>query len=1136
VAFLGAGVSAPLYPLWTGVIGELVGLASAKLNAQAADSCRALASGHPEAVVELVRRELGAAEYRQVLREVFRVRRDTATGRTWTPTQELVARCAFKAVVTTNYDPGILDARMRVRPGASGTGFVTWADEDAMDRWRTGDVFGGDELPVLFAHGHHNRPEDVVLAAADYRRAYGGKLARVLGRLIDGGRLVWVGFSFADQRIGAVIREVAESTGTRADPGGPARHVAIMPWDPAAAAGGGVASDDPEVLAALAEIEYGCRLVLYPAPDGDHSALQTLLAGLADPRFPPVPADAAVPRGRAADAGGRGGARAAGGVPAAPAVSSASPPAGEEARPRPAAGPVVRWMHIGTPVEHFTGRVDELARLDWWAADPEVRLVGVTAWGGAGKTALVTEWLTRHSGPAGPGAGRGVRGLFAWSFYEDPSAEAWAQALLAWAGREFGLPVGSGSPAARVLALARQVPLLLVLDGLEVVQEGPAGARFGRLLDGVLRDALTGWCQLDHAGLVVLTSRFPFADLDGFDGAAARMLEVPPLTVGEGAALLAASGADWVGAADRHALAGAVDGHALAVAVLAAALATAVGTDVAALREELVRAGRTDARVDRVLAFYADRLGEADRRLAAVVALFPRPVPAVTVLTLGGHAMLGAPLAGWTEACLAAAVRQRLAGLLTWHPNRTVSAHPLVRDTFRPLALTGESARLASEATLAGLPAGRVTSREDGLRVVEMVELLLEASQWEPADQLYRARAGDREGAWLDLPAARVGQRGATAFVATATRRDACRTRLTDGSLAYYLNAAGLCGIAAGDPDSALGDLHAAADLARARGDKPNLVIALCNLSGCHWYLGDAGQSRAAAAEAVAVAHATGDRGQLLYSHGYLGAALDLAGDTVGAGAAFTAADLLQVTDDLGGGHLYSLGGVWWGEFLARTGRTRPARQLTERNRKISEREGWNDAVACCDRLLARIDLLADGPGQAAGGRLAAAARTFRDGEVLGEWAATLPDLAEHARRSGDLDRAEALCAQAVAAAGPRGLVPAHAKALAVRAAARADRYSGGATGRLARARDDAEHALRLATRVRHLPWVELDALAAHARIDTVEGRDRGWRARSEALHSALVPPGLDSDPLTTVERQGANSASLRRFNPDWWG
>ena len=109
--------------------------------------------------MEIVRRGLGPGVYREVLRQVLRARTDPESGRSWTPVQELVCRCAFKAVVTTNYDPGIVDARMRVRPGASATGFTTWEDELGLDRWRTGDVFGEAELPVLFAHGQHNRPD-----------------------------------------------------------------------------------------------------------------------------------------------------------------------------------------------------------------------------------------------------------------------------------------------------------------------------------------------------------------------------------------------------------------------------------------------------------------------------------------------------------------------------------------------------------------------------------------------------------------------------------------------------------------------------------------------------------------------------------------------------------------------------------------------------------------------------------------------------------------------------------------------------------------------------------------------------------------------------------------------------------------
>ena len=292
VAFLGAGVSAPLYPLWDGLIKQLVEAAAARLDEQEAVTLQLQAKQRPEAVVEIVRQQLGDAQYHEVLREVLRMRTDPESGRSWTPVQELVCRCAFKAVVTTNYDPGIVNAQMRMRPTTSATGFTTWQDELGLDRWRTGDVFGETELPVLFAHGQHNRPDSVVLATTEYRRAYQGKLPHVLGELIDTGHLVWIGFSFADQRITAILREIAEASGTRISPGAAPRHVAIMAWDPAGE------GNDPGILARLAEIEYGAQIVLYPAAGGDHSALGLLLAKLTDPRFPPasdLPARPALP-------------------------------------------------------------------------------------------------------------------------------------------------------------------------------------------------------------------------------------------------------------------------------------------------------------------------------------------------------------------------------------------------------------------------------------------------------------------------------------------------------------------------------------------------------------------------------------------------------------------------------------------------------------------------------------------------------------------------------------------------------------------------------------------------------------------------------------------------------------------------
>ena len=300
-----------------------------------------------------------------------------------------------------------------------------------------------------------------------------------------------------------------------------------------------------------------------------------------------------------------------------------------------------------------------------------------------------------------------MRGVFGWSFYTDPSPEHWAEELLDWAAQELGVVVpGTGRLAGRVLGVLAAVPVLLVLDGLEVVQEGPAGEGFGRLLDGLLREVLAGACQLDHAGLVVLTSRFPFADLEGFDGGPRPHAGGPRVHPGRGGGAAGRRGRRLAAREQRRELVAAVDGHALAVTVLAGLLAARPpSAELAALREELATATRTDTRVSKVLGFYAARLAEADRYLLAAVSLFTRPVTAGAVLAVAAHEAFGGRLAGWTPGMVEEAVRERLAGLAAWHPDATISAHPLVRDTFRPLALP--AAATAAETSLTGLPEGR---------------------------------------------------------------------------------------------------------------------------------------------------------------------------------------------------------------------------------------------------------------------------------------------------------------------------------------------------------------------------------------------------------------------------------------------
>jgi hypothetical protein len=1070
-AFLGAGASAPLYPTWSGLVESLLDEMSDVFGPAELTTLRNSASTSPEVVVDMLRaRE--PARFRNHLRTVFRARRDPRTGHTWTAAQELVARCNFRGVITTNYDPGIVNARMAVRPYASGTGFSSWTDDEALERWRTGDVFGDDELPVLFAHGHHNQPDALVLATSDYHRAYSAGLARLLDRLFDAQHLVWIGFGFGDQRVTAILREVDEQSGPRRAPGRDPRHVAVLPW-PASSDGSFATDDDPGTWRSLTERKLGCLPLLYPVFEGnDHSALIDLLADVADPRWP----DTDAPRVRRLPDTDRS-------------VNES----------------IVRtWVHGAALPAHFTGRAEELDRLDRWAVDPEVRLVAVTAWGGAGKTTLVTHWIAGLDGPHR--ARPGIRGVFAWSFYAQNSVSEWVRALVAWAEASFGIACGSGPPYDQVLTVLLAVPVVLVLDGLEVAQEAALTTDFGHLPDDTLRTVLTLACQADRAGLVVLTSRFPFADLEPFDGAGARMLDVPPLSEEEGALLLRRSGASWLSEHERRELVGAVDGHALAVGVLAAALRERPPVpDLEGLRGELARMTRTNTRVGKVLAFYADRLSSADRRLIGVVSLFQHPV-AVAALRRVARQAGAESLDPWTPSEVEAAARGRLAGLLDWGPDGTVSAHPLVREAFRSYVLSGDAARSTSDVVLADLPRGPASSRDDAQRVVEMIELLLDAGETRAADDLYRTRTDDGR-VWNALPAAALGLRAAQAFVGSDDRIALVTRALDRGRSGHHLNAAGVMAAYVGQTTAADRFLRAAVVDHRLRDDHANVTAVLRSLAELLCAIGDSTQAREVGSDALHHAAAGGAPGLRALVHATLARACHSDGDTADAARHLRLARPAAATVHVAG-YLEIMTALTVAEVLLDLGRGGEGRHLAEQCLATCLGGGRADEIARCEIVLGRCELH-DGDPEKGAAVLGRAVQHLRGGEMVSGLVGVLPDLGECCRRTGRLNEAEHLCTEAAQLAGAHHLVPAQTRALAVRGMVRGDAAASD-LHRLARARDDADSALRLSTKVRRQPWGELAALRAHAHLDGLADRNGAWQARLQALSLRLRDPGDD--------------------------
>jgi hypothetical protein len=152
--------------------------------------------------------------------------------------------------------------------------------------------------------------------------------------------------------------------------------------------------------------------------------------------------------------------------------------------------PIARLPVTGSDV---FGREEDIAFLDRAWAKNEVNVVTIVAWAGVGKSTLVNHWLRRMAAEHY----RSAQLVFGWSFYRQgtsggtSSADEFLDAALAWFGDpdpRIGTPWEKGERLAKLIARSRT---LLVLDGLEPLQN-PPGPQEGRLrkpsLQALLRE------------------------------------------------------------------------------------------------------------------------------------------------------------------------------------------------------------------------------------------------------------------------------------------------------------------------------------------------------------------------------------------------------------------------------------------------------------------------------------------------------------------------------------------------------------------------------------------------------------------------------------------------------------------------
>lgn len=227
IAFVGAGASAELYGVWQDIISYLVG--AAKTRGLASDDYCTFwlrhASSKPQHIVRQIKHSLGEAIYHQVLRSYFSHRKQQAGGRNCTKLQEAIVSLPFRGIITTNYDPGLYEARCLCRPDLEHSDGKTWEDGDYSLAWYKQEVFQDRSCPIFYAHGKWDRPETVILDNDRYRRAYAEQRFRAMFEHIwIAQKLVIIGVGFADSWLDRVLDELLPQMSQSSEP----RHIAVI--------------------------------------------------------------------------------------------------------------------------------------------------------------------------------------------------------------------------------------------------------------------------------------------------------------------------------------------------------------------------------------------------------------------------------------------------------------------------------------------------------------------------------------------------------------------------------------------------------------------------------------------------------------------------------------------------------------------------------------------------------------------------------------------------------------------------------------------------------------------------------------------------------------------------------------------
>jgi tetratricopeptide (TPR) repeat protein len=847
------------------------------------------------------------------------------------------------------------------------------------------------------------------------------------------------------------------------------------------------------------------------------------------------------------------------------------------------------WVHATTDDVHYSGRATDLRTLDRWAAEPTVRVIALTGFGGMGKTSLVGHWLKQIGTRKMP---RELCGLFAWSYYSDRSTESLLANLLSFArsigitnlggeteddpgaanddennGADGGKPADGGTDEQKkartkasheLLERAKKLianhPILVLLDGLEVIQEGrslSSAQEYGLFLDHRLREFLLSICRFgrDRGGLVILTSRFPFADLQKFLGREFRLLDLERLSPDDGAEVLLACGVK--GTPDEcRGISALFEGHPLALRIFAKVTNPTNSSPLLFARTILADTGasnefnnlQSDSKIRRLLAFYSESISQIQRVILASIALFFEAVEDTMVVRLVSMMMSHLDQRSICDQIELLVLDGFVIREIDLHLNVRYSCHPILKDYFRrsitenknqveslartlvpdaPVRLDDET--YAEPNLTTDRPAQLSLGANERVLVLAAIDLFISIEDYRRADDLFDIRLGNGL-VFLETLELHQGLECILRFVGTPSRQAACEMKLSPRRVAYYLHLAGLLALAAGEVEQAQQLCQQSYD-ASMRVGKTLYRIFLPNLARPRVLVGQLQEAEAWLQGVLDWAIPLQMECESLSALTTLADALGLMGRLKDASTTFRDAFKARISLGRKPRHVDvddpmseiallfdSSLLVKWAILMLRTG-----------NHEIVE-STLTGAIGCWDSdpdsypRLARPDerarihwllgwcALRGGKTEAALEQLTSAETTFRSSLWLEDLAAVLLAKTQVRFVEGDWASAADTIEEVLEICAPRHMKLLHADALCARARLQIHKHTNypprDCVNALEAACDDAKSAIRLAAVCKYA-WAKLDALSVMAQASEMLGiRADASRYRSEHQHA----------------------------------